>query len=108
MQTLTTNSVVQPNDLLSITFLSLSDRQRNRQTEKQTDRCTDSQADKQTVGQTYSQIDTQTFRPSNRQPIQPNIDSLRREPWLRQTAHDQEVVGSNSGTVYWMDESNAS
>jgi hypothetical protein len=23
--------------------------------------------------------------------------------WLRQTAHDQEVVGSNPGTVYWMD-----
>ncbi len=23
--------------------------------------------------------------------------------WLRQMAHDQEVVGSNPGTVYWMD-----
>jgi hypothetical protein len=26
--------------------------------------------------------------------------------WLRQTAHDQEVVDSNPGTVYWMDVSN--
>ncbi len=25
-----------------------------------------------------------------------------------QTAHDQEVVGSNTGTVYWMDVSDAS
>jgi hypothetical protein len=24
--------------------------------------------------------------------------------WLRKMAHDQEVVGSNPGTVYWMDE----
>jgi hypothetical protein len=23
--------------------------------------------------------------------------------WLRQTAHDQEVMSSNPGTVYWMD-----
>ncbi len=23
--------------------------------------------------------------------------------WLRQMAHDQEVVGPNPGTVYWMD-----
>ncbi len=23
--------------------------------------------------------------------------------WLRQMAHDQEVEGSNPGTVYWMD-----
>ena len=23
--------------------------------------------------------------------------------WLRQMAHDQEVVGSNPGNVYWMD-----
>jgi hypothetical protein len=23
--------------------------------------------------------------------------------WLRQMAHDQEVVGSNPGTIYWMD-----
>jgi hypothetical protein len=23
--------------------------------------------------------------------------------WLRQMAHDQEVVGSHPGTVYWMD-----
>jgi hypothetical protein len=23
--------------------------------------------------------------------------------WLRQMAHDQEVVGSNPSTVYWMD-----
>jgi hypothetical protein len=28
--------------------------------------------------------------------------------WLRQTAHDQEVVGLNPGTVYWMDVSDAS
>jgi hypothetical protein len=28
--------------------------------------------------------------------------------WLRQTAHDLEVVGSNPGTVYWMDVSDAS
>ncbi len=28
--------------------------------------------------------------------------------WLRQTAHDLEVVGSNPGTVYWMDVSHAS
>jgi hypothetical protein len=28
--------------------------------------------------------------------------------WLRQTTHDQEVVGSNPDTVYWMDVSNAS
>jgi hypothetical protein len=28
--------------------------------------------------------------------------------WLRQMAHDQETVGSNPGTVYWMDASNAS
>ena len=28
--------------------------------------------------------------------------------WLRQTAHDQEVMGLNPGTVYWMDVSNAS
>ncbi len=28
--------------------------------------------------------------------------------WLRQTAHDIEVVGSNPGTIYWMDVSNAS
>jgi hypothetical protein len=28
--------------------------------------------------------------------------------WLRQTAHDQEVVGSNPGTIYWMDVSNVS
>ncbi len=28
--------------------------------------------------------------------------------WLRQTAHDQEVVGSNPGTVYWMDVCDAS
>ncbi len=27
---------------------------------------------------------------------------------LRQMAHDQKVVGSNPGTVYWMDVSNAS
>jgi hypothetical protein len=26
--------------------------------------------------------------------------------WLRQTAHDQEVMGSNPGTIYWMDVSN--
>ncbi len=26
--------------------------------------------------------------------------------WLRQITHDQEVVGSNPGTVYWMDVSN--
>jgi hypothetical protein len=26
--------------------------------------------------------------------------------WLRQMAHDQEVVSSNPGTVYWMDVSN--
>ncbi len=26
--------------------------------------------------------------------------------WLRQIAHDQEVMGSNSGTEYWMDLSN--
>jgi hypothetical protein len=26
--------------------------------------------------------------------------------WLRQTDHDQEVVGSNLSTVYWMDVSN--
>jgi hypothetical protein len=24
------------------------------------------------------------------------------KPWLRQMAHDQEVVGSNPSTVYWM------
>jgi hypothetical protein len=23
--------------------------------------------------------------------------------WLRQMAHDQDVAGSNPGTVYWMD-----
>ncbi len=28
--------------------------------------------------------------------------------WLRQMAQDQDVVGSNPGTVYWMDVSNAS
>ena len=28
--------------------------------------------------------------------------------WLRQTAHDQEIVGSNPGTVYWMDVTDAS
>ncbi len=28
--------------------------------------------------------------------------------WLRQIAHDQEVVGSNPDTVYWMDVSDAS
>ncbi len=28
--------------------------------------------------------------------------------WLRQRAHDQEVVGSNPGTVYWLDVSDAS
>ena len=28
--------------------------------------------------------------------------------WLGQTAHDQEVVGLNPGTVYWMDVSIAS
>jgi hypothetical protein len=28
--------------------------------------------------------------------------------WLRQTAHDQEVVGSNPGRIYWMDVSVAS
>jgi hypothetical protein len=27
--------------------------------------------------------------------------------WLRQTAHDQEVVGSNPSIVYWMDVSDA-
>ena len=27
--------------------------------------------------------------------------------WLRQTAHDQEIVGSNPGTVYWMDVNDA-
>jgi hypothetical protein len=27
--------------------------------------------------------------------------------WLRQTAHDQEVMGLNPGTIYWMDVSNA-
>jgi hypothetical protein len=27
--------------------------------------------------------------------------------WLRQTAHDQEVVGSNPSSVYWMDVSDA-
>ena len=48
-----------------------------RQTVKHTGRCADSQTVKQTFGQTYSQIDTQTFRPSNRQSIQPKIDSLR-------------------------------
>ncbi len=26
--------------------------------------------------------------------------------WLRQTARDQGVVGSNPDTVYWMDENN--
>jgi hypothetical protein len=26
--------------------------------------------------------------------------------WLRQMAHDQEVVGSNPGNVYWVDVSN--
>ncbi len=26
----------------------------------------------------------------------------RREPWSTQTAYDQEVVGSNPDTVYWM------
>jgi hypothetical protein len=26
----------------------------------------------------------------------------RYQRWLRQTAHDQEVVVSNPGTVYWM------
>jgi len=26
--------------------------------------------------------------------------------WLRQMAHDQEVVGSNPDIVYWMDVSN--
>ena len=25
------------------------------------------------------------------------------KPWLRQMAHDHEDVGSNPGTVYWMD-----
>ncbi len=28
--------------------------------------------------------------------------------WLRQTAHDQEVMGSIPGTIYWMDVSDAS
>ena len=28
--------------------------------------------------------------------------------WLSHMAHDQEVVGSNPGTVYWMDVSKAS
>jgi hypothetical protein len=28
--------------------------------------------------------------------------------WSRQMAHDQEIVGSNPSTVYWMDVSNAS
>jgi hypothetical protein len=28
--------------------------------------------------------------------------------WLRQTAHVQEVVGLNPGTVFWMDVSDAS
>ncbi len=28
--------------------------------------------------------------------------------WLRQMAHDQEVMGSNPGTIYWMDVSDAS
>jgi hypothetical protein len=28
--------------------------------------------------------------------------------WLRQMAHDQEVMGSNPGTVYWMGVSNVS
>ncbi len=28
--------------------------------------------------------------------------------WLRQMAHDQEIVNSNPGTVYWIDISNAS
>ncbi len=33
----------------------------------------------------------------------------RREAWwLRQTAHDQEVVGLNPGTVYWTGVSDAS
>jgi hypothetical protein len=27
--------------------------------------------------------------------------------WLRQTNHDEEVVSSNPGTVYWMDVSDA-
>jgi hypothetical protein len=26
--------------------------------------------------------------------------------WLRPMAHDQEVMGSNSGTLYWMELSN--
>jgi hypothetical protein len=33
---------------------------------------------------------------------------FRREPWLRQTSHDQEAVGLNPGIVYWMDVSDAS
>ena len=28
--------------------------------------------------------------------------------WLRQPTHDQEVLSSNPGTVYWMDVSDAS
>ncbi len=28
--------------------------------------------------------------------------------WVKQTAQDAEVVGFNSGTVYWMDVSDAS
>ena len=28
--------------------------------------------------------------------------------WLRQTAHDQEVLGSNPSTIYWMNVSDAS
>jgi hypothetical protein len=37
-----------------------------------------------------------------------NVRQLSIAEWLRQMAHDQEVMGSNPGTVYWIDVGNGS
>ncbi len=41
-----------------------------------------------------------------RKPLKKSAQARAMVYWLRQTARDQEVVGSNPDTVYWMDENN--
>jgi hypothetical protein len=46
-----------------------------------------------------------------RQNKMPHKNLSRREAmvkWLRQMAHEQEIMGSNPGTVYWMEVNDAS
>ncbi len=83
-------------------------RQTDRETDRQMCRFTDSQTDIWTDIQSDRHTDIQTVEQTVNTAKDRQSEARAMVQWLRQTAHDQEVVGLNFGTVYWTNVSDAS